>query len=400
MTKTKENICLIGPSNYYKSGITDYLMSLATILQKSSKFNVHIVFLRKFVPAKLFPGKNRKIQNYPLKIPLMINYYNGIDWTLIPSLIKALMFVKESKSKTILVQWWSSSILFIYLILMYINQILNLKWSFIIECHEVFDPKEQKNPILRLYVKTLAPLLFKKSKKIIFHSKAELKEITTALRLSIDKSCIINHISPVLYKSSANTSKESRKKDRTINLLYFGLIREYRGIKYLIKAFEEIKQKKFSNNNIMLNIIGEIWENKEELDHMIKTSVVSKIIKLTNEYIPDSKIPEIFNSADLIILPYLRGTQSGVLHLAMTYDKPIIISDVGGFSESLKDYSKKFFVRPCNIDSLSNALNIMIKKIITGELEITNGVQKLSEEKNINYIIQLKKIIEEIKQDT
>ena len=150
----------------------------------------------------------------------------------------------------------------------------------------------------------------------------------------------------------------------------------------------------------MLNIIGEIWENKEELVHMIKTSVVSKFIKLTNEYIPDSKIPEIFNSADLIILPYLRGTQSGVLHLAMTYDKPIIISDVGGFSESLKDYSKKFFVRPGNIDSLSNALNIMIKKIITGELEITNGVQKLSEEKNISYIIQLKKIIEEIKQDT
>lgn len=367
----------------------------------SGKFNLTLVFLRKFIPKKLFPGKNRKLSDYPLKIPKNINFFNGIDWTLVPSLIKAIKFIKQENVNIILLQWWSSSVLSIYLALMYLIKIFRLKTKIIIEVHEFFDPKEQMNPFLNVYVKMLSPLIFNSASFIIFHSNKELNNISSKIRSDSSKFVVMNHIA-TQTKVLIRTDKQNNNvnQDKPIILLYFGLIRHYKGVINLIKAFEEMKKSLTFTQDIQLHVIGEIWEEKHTIYSLVKNSLFASSITLIDKYIPDKEIPLIFGNADCVVLPYLRGTQSGVLHLAMYYGKPIIISDVGGFSESLKNYKPKFFIKPDNILNLTNTMKNIIEMIIKNEINSFTNNREFLREKNARYVKKLNQLVSELESST
>ena len=83
------------------------------------------------------------------------------------------------------------------------------------------------------------------------------------------------------------------------------------------------------------------------------------------KYVPDSSIPEIFSQAQLLVLPYLRGTQSGVIHLGMNYHLPIITTDVGGFAETLSTYDNKIIIPPSDIQALVQAMHKMITSLLS-----------------------------------
>jgi glycosyltransferase involved in cell wall biosynthesis len=136
-------------------------------------------------------------------------------------------------------------------------------------------------------------------------------------------------------------------------------------------------------NNVILNIIGEIWDEKKEIFSIINASKYKNKIKIVPKYIPDNDISEIFNNSDFLVLPYLRGTQSGVLHLGMNYNLPIITTDVGGFKDVLVDYNPKIIVPPNDINSLTQAILKMIhmsnsssSSKITSSVKVSKGVNE------------------------
>ena len=79
-------------------------------------------------------------------------------------------------------------------------------------------------------------------------------------------------------------------------------------------------------------------------------------ITLIDSYIPDDAIPLYFNAADVVALPYLRASQSGVAHIAMTFGKPIVVSKVGGLEESMADYNGTYFVPPADTTAIKEAI--------------------------------------------
>lgn len=75
-----------------------------------------------------------------------------------------------------------------------------------------------------------------------------------------------------------------------------------------------------------------------------------------DEYVPDSKVPVYFGAANIVVLPYMRASQSGIAHIAMSFGKPVIASDVGGLKESLGKYAGAIFVPPMDSDEIKKRL--------------------------------------------
>ncbi len=375
-------ICLIGPNNYFKGGLTTYTMNLAHLFAQNPIFNPALIFLNKFVPKKLFPGRNRNIKDHQLQIPVDVKYFSGLDWYIIPSLVQSLKFVSYLPNKqTFIVQWWTSSVLHIYLLFISLLKILRPQSKIVLEIHEIFDPLEQRIFFLHLYVKFVLPLLLKKVDFILFHSPQEALDFSYRFHVDLSKIYFVKHIFPIPDKPMIFKGK---KYHTGVKILFFGLIRDYKGVPLLVEAFNnalhEIEQPLREKST--LQIVGEIWDQKELLFSKIKKSDFKLQISLQAEYVPDTEIEHIFSDADLLVLPYIRGTQSGVLNLGMSYELPIITTNVGGFADLLSKYEPKLIIEPNNELALRNALKLMISNIDRGLLP--TPLENYSYTQNVN----------------
>ncbi len=137
-------------------------------------------------------------------------------------------------------------------------------------------------------------------------------------------------------------------------ILSFGLIRPYKGNTYLINAFGELPDEVAAKCRLM--IVGEIWEDRQAVESAIAACRHKEHITLVDRYVSDEDAQLYFASSDVVVLPYLRASQSAVAHTAMAFGKPIIVSRVGGLQESMADYAGTFFMPPADTDAIKNAI--------------------------------------------
>ena len=127
-------------------------------------------------------------------------------------------------------------------------------------------------------------------------------------------------------------------------LLFFGLIRDYKGLDLLIEALAEKGLDK--RDDFRLIVAGEFYSHPEKyLDLAREKGVESHIIWRT-EYVPDSEVKYYFSAAEMMVLPYRSATQSGVTQIAYHFEKPMLITDVGGLGETVPDGVAGYVVAP------------------------------------------------------
>jgi glycosyltransferase involved in cell wall biosynthesis len=134
-------------------------------------------------------------------------------------------------------------------------------------------------------------------------------------------------------------------------ILFFGIIRPYKGLTTLIKAAEDL------NSEIHIIIAGECYGSWNQYKRLIKASPAKSRIHVFNEFIPDSELPYIFGASDMVVLPYLNASQSGVTATAVHYNLPIIASDVGDLSSTITPGVTGDLVSPGASKELAKAIN-------------------------------------------
>ena len=167
----------------------------------------------------------------------------------------------------------------------------------------------------------------------------------------------INNSVPDTNLSSAEAKRllGIRETERTI--LFFGAIRQYKGLAYLVAAFQGITA---THENYRLIIAGEPKKGTEEYLSQIKQKIYGetnrgRVIQKI-EYIPDSETEIYFKAADVAVLPYTLIFQSGVLFLAYSFGLPVIATDVGSFVEDIVEGITGFVCKPCDPDDLARAI--------------------------------------------
>jgi glycosyltransferase involved in cell wall biosynthesis len=162
---------------------------------------------------------------------------------------------------------------------------------------------------------------------------------------------------PMYDNFGAAISKAEAKKELGLNenehyLLFFGFIRKYKGLDLLLEAMAD---DRFKNRNIKLIIAGEYYENPERYQDLIRTLDLNDRVIEKTDFIPNSEVYKYFSCADMVVQTYLEATQSGVTQVAYHFDKPMLVTDVGGLAELVPN-GEVGYVVPKDPEKIASAI--------------------------------------------
>lgn len=126
-------------------------------------------------------------------------------------------------------------------------------------------------------------------------------------------------------------------------MLFFGLVRAYKGLDLLLDAFGCVKDQL---PNLQLIIAGEFYEDEDKYRAQIAQLELADRVIIRNEFIPDGDLRKYFGAADLIVQPYKTATQSGVTQVAFHFEKPMLVTNVGGLGEIVHDHQMGYACEP------------------------------------------------------
>jgi len=129
-------------------------------------------------------------------------------------------------------------------------------------------------------------------------------------------------------------------------LLFFGLIREYKGLDVLLQAFEDL------DDSYQLVVAGEPYGSFEKYRNIIDASPAKGRIHLYLNFIKDSEVSDYFSVADLVVLPYRSATQSGISPVAYHFEVPLVVTDVGGLKETIGERGTGLVSRKCTPEAV------------------------------------------------
>jgi glycosyltransferase involved in cell wall biosynthesis len=152
-----------------------------------------------------------------------------------------------------------------------------------------------------------------------------------------------DHFGEILPSEKAREVLKLEQNRKT--LLFFGLIRDYKGLDILLKAFSNL------DDTYQLVIAGEIYGKADKYLSLIENSK-NKNIYLFNQYIPDDEVNLYFSAADLCVLPYRSATQSGITGTSFQFNVPVLATNVGGLNEAIKNGKLGDLVEPENPESM------------------------------------------------
>ena len=312
-------------------------------------------------PNFLFPGSTQ-LSNEPapthLKIKACINSINPLNW------LKVGNELRKLKPDYIVVRFWMP---FFGPCLGTILRIVNRnKFTQIICIADNVIPHEK-----RIGDKVLTKYFFSSIHRFVTMSEKVNKDLKTFTRKPS-----INIVHPIYDNFGDIVSKEEARKylDLPVNekiILFFGFIRKYKGLDLLLEAMNDIRIKEA---NIKLLIAGEFYDNKEEYETIISKYNLANSLYLRTQFIDNSEVKYYVGAADFVIQPYKHATQSGVTPLAYHFEKPMLVTNVGGLAD-LVPHLKVGVVTEPNAHAIASGI------IQLYELGETHFLKQLCEEK-------------------
>ncbi|MBO5963320.1 MAG: glycosyltransferase, partial [Bacteroidales bacterium] len=137
-----------------------------------------------------------------------------------------------------------------------------------------------------------------------------------------------------------------------VNLLFFGLVREYKGLDLL---FEALSDERLKSLPINLVVAGEFYDSYSKYEEMVKKLGLENIVIMENKFIENNDVAKYFCACDLVVLPYKTATQSGVTQIAYHFSKPMLVTNVGGLPEIVSDGKSGYVCEP-NAKSIADCL--------------------------------------------
>ena len=153
-------------------------------------------------------------------------------------------------------------------------------------------------------------------------------------------------------KNKTESKKQLGIKSKHV-ILFFGIIREYKGLDVLIESINILKNKL---DDFHLLIVGECYENINKYLSLINQFELNHLVTFINEYVSEKDISKYFSCSDVVVLPYKTASQSGVIQIAYNFNTPVVTTDVGGLSEYIDDGNTGVLVESKNPIQLSEVL--------------------------------------------
>ena len=337
----KRKILIVGPAYPFRGGIAHFNNALAMAYSKLD-FNVQIFSFSLQYPKFLFPGKSQYENGVaPLGINIysIINSINPFNW------INIARKINNERPEYIIIRYWLP---FMAPCLGTIARLVSKKIK-IIAITDNIIPHEK-----RIGDHILTKYFLKSCDAFVTLSKSVLKDLSkfvdTDLKVFIPHP-IYDIFGDKIAKKSAlsNLGLAENKK----YLLFFGFIRKYKGLDLLIKALSDPRLRKL---DVKLIIAGEFYDDQKEYLTLINKLDLRNQIIINSSFIPTEKVKDFFCASDLVAQTYRTATQSGVTQIAYHFERPMLVTDVGGLSEIVSN-QKVGYVTAKDPKAIADAIN-------------------------------------------
>ena len=333
-------IVLVGPFPPFRGGISDLNAALADHLSK--RHEIHAINFTTQYPKVLFPGKTQFKKGDPaqeIDSIRCLSSINPFSWR------KTAYKIIDIEPDLVLFRFWLP--FFAPAFSGVAKKIRKYSDATIMVICDNIIPHEE-----RLLDTRLTKRFFGFIDSFIVLSKKVENEL-----LSFVPEAKYKYSPHPIYSIFNNTlSKEQAKAELKIAtkkvLLFFGLIREYKGLDILINAMEKIKTEL---EDYTLLIVGECYENENKYTDLIKKAGITDNVKCHYSFIPDNEVGKYFSAADVVVLPYKTASQSGIVQIAYHFDTPVIVSNVGGLPEIVDEGKTGYCVEP-NSNAFAKAI--------------------------------------------
>lgn len=340
-------ILVVGSSMHFTGGISFHTVRLANAL--SHRHAVSAVLMRNLVPRRLYPGHARIGQRLSdLAYEPRVDLYDGVDWYWVPSILGALRTLLRRGPEAVIFHWWTGAVAHTYIVLAAAARLTGARIIF--ELHEVQDPGEAQLGAAVRYVRVLWRLLNPLVDAFVIHSESDRAVVRARFQTGARPVDVIPVGSYDHYGDLATIAPRRDAPADACNILFFGLIRPYKGLEDLVAAFNSLSP--VAASGFWLTVVGETWEGWTKPAALIAESPHRERITFVNSFVPDSELARHLAGADVVVLPYRRGSASGPLHAAMSAGLPVVVTDVGGLREAASGYAGAVFIPPSDPDAI------------------------------------------------
>ena len=210
--------------------------------------------------------------------------------------------------------------------------------------------------------------MVRQSKHVIVHGEGLKQMILDRYKKAANCVHVLSHPAIPRYADLARQQKLARRRaDGTVRVLLFGLIFAYKGLEHLIRAEAMLKD---SLPNLRITVAGrgdDAWAFQSLMGEAIRYDI-------HNRFIEDAEVAQLFLDADIVVLPYTEASQSGVLNIAATFGKPVIVTDVGELRATVQPNRLGLVVPPRDAEQLARAIRVLAEN---GELRSRFGTNAL-----------------------
>lgn len=337
------HIVLLGTAYPFRGGLATFNERLARQLQAEGH-KVEVITFTLQYPSFLFPGKTQySTEDAPtdLLISQQVNSCNPLNWFTVGRRICKM------QPDLLITCYWMAFFAPCYSIIERIAK-SNGKTRTIALVHNMI-PHEPS-----ILDKLFAPFYVRSTDGFVALSESVVQDIDHLDRNNKPKT---SYPHPIYDHYGEQMSKEEACQALNLNpenqyMLFFGLVRAYKGLDLLLDAFGKVKDQL---PNLQLIVAGEFYEDEDKYRAQIESNQLTNRVIIKNDFIADADLRKYFGAADLIVQPYKTATQSGVTQVAFHFEKPMLVTNVGGLGEIVHDRKMGYAVEP-NADAIAAAL--------------------------------------------
>jgi len=217
--------------------------------------------------------------------------------------------------------------------------------------------------------------------RVIAHNQVSSKALVDTIGLSVKKILIIphgNYVQNLTFVDRRVAREQLKLPQHVPVMLFFGQIKHVKGLDVLLRALPAVVAK---HPGVILMIAGKLWKTDfSDYSVLIKQLGLEQHVKLDIRYIPNEEVANYYGAADIVVLPYRKIYQSGVLLMAMSYRKPVVVSDILGMLEIIKDGENGFVFRTEEHRDLGEMLNQMLDQPAELGRVVARGYETITEQ--------------------
>ncbi|MEN7551440.1 glycosyltransferase [Rapidithrix thailandica] len=332
-------IAFLAPFYPYRGGIAQSSTALYKALESLAEvkaFNFSLQY-----PSLLFPGssqfENAKDSNLKIDSVRCLNSINPLSYFTTANKIQGF------QPDLLLTRYWMP---FFAPSLGLVSKLVRKKGARVISITDNIIPHEH-----RMGDQVLTSFFLKQNDGFVTLSEAvkrDLLQFRPNAKVLFHPHPLYSHFGKKQEKAQARKLLQLPKERKII--LFFGLIRAYKGLDTLLEAFGKL------DASYHLLVAGEAYEDMEKYQALIAQNPNRDRVQMHNHYIAESEVPNYFSAADVCVLPYKTATQSGVTAISFHFDLPVIVTDVGGLKQMVGEFEGGGVVPPENPDQLAKRI--------------------------------------------